>query len=116
MLFRLFAFVLLAALFLQSATSFGPETIAQRTGDIEHLMVHYQEADHHHHSDSSLHMEDDGSAQHSHYDYGNSSAAFVNAPNPALIDLGASSLVEARPALWISATIDGLLRPPTLRA
>lgn len=116
MLFRLFAFVLLAALFLQSATAFGPTTIAQRAGDIEHLMVHCQEADHHHHSDNSLHMDDDGSAKHSHYDYSNSSAALVNAHNPAPMENGSSSMVEGRPALWISATVDGLLRPPKLRA
>jgi hypothetical protein len=116
MLFRLFAFVLLAALFLQSAAAFGPATIAQRTGDIEHLMVHCQDADHHHHADSSLHMDDDGAVQHSHPDYSNSSAALVNVHNPALMDSGASSLAEAQPDLWISATVDGLLRPPKLRA
>ena len=116
MLLRLVAFVLLAALLLQSTTAFGPATIAQRAGDIEHLMVHCQDAVHHHHSDNSLHMDDDGSAKHSHYDYSNSSAAIVNWLNPALMDSGASSLVEARHALWISATADGLLRPPKPRA
>lgn len=116
MLFRLFALVLLAALFLQSTAAFGPATVVQRTGDIEHLLVHYQDADHHHHSDSSLHMDDDGAMQHSHPDYSSSSAALVNAHNPALMDSRSSSLAEVRAALWISATVDALLRPPKLRA
>ena len=113
---RLFAFILLAALFLQSAVAFGPVTAAQQSGDIEHLIVHCQDADHHHHSDSSLHMDADGSAPHSHPDYGSSSAALVNADNPARMDRGASFLGETLTTLWISATVDGLLRPPTLRA
>lgn len=116
MLFRLFAFVLMTALFLQSAAAFGPAKAAQRAGDIEHLMVHCQDVEHHHHADNSLHLDDDGSAKHSHYDYSNGSAALVNASNPALMDSGDSSLAEARPPLWISATVDGLLRPPKLRA
>jgi hypothetical protein len=114
MTFRIFSFVLLAALFLQSAAAFGPATVAQRAGEIEHLIVHYQDANHHHHSDSSLHMDDDVAVQHSHPDYG-SSAALVNAPHPTLIVSGFSSLAEAQTAFWISATVDALLRPPTLR-
>jgi hypothetical protein len=116
MRFRLFSFVLLAALFLQSAVAFGSTTTAQRSGDIEHLIVHSQDADHHHHADSSLHMDADGSAPHSHPDYGSSSAALVNADNPACMDSRASFLGETLTTLWISATVDGLLRPPTLRA
>lgn len=116
MLFRLLALVLLAALLLQSAAAFGPAAAAQRAGDIEHLMAHGQDVEHHHHADNSLHLDDDGSAKHSHYDYSNSSAALVNGSNSALLDSGDSSLAEASPPLWISATVDGLLRPPKLRA
>lgn len=60
-------------------------------------------------------MNDDGAGPHSHPDY-SSSAALVNAPHPALIDSGSSSLAEVQAALWISATVDGLLRPPKLLA
>jgi hypothetical protein len=113
MSFRLLAYVLLAALFLQSAVAFGLAPVSQRAGDIEHMIVHCQDADHHH-SDSSLHLDDDGAVQHSHPDYG-SSAALVNAPHPTLIVSEFSSLAEAQAAFWISATVDALLRPPTLR-
>ena len=116
MLFRLFAFVLLAAFFLQSAVAFGPATAAQRAVDLEHLIVHCQDADHHHHSDSGLHMDDGGSAPHSHPDSSSSSAALVNAHDRVRMDRGATSLGAAKPLLWVSATVDGLLRPPTLRA
>lgn len=116
MTLRFFSFVLLAALFLQSAAALGPATVAQRAGEIEHLIVHYQDANHHHHSDSSLHIDDDGAMQHSHPDFNNNPAALVNMHNAAHMEDGASTLVEARPTLWISATVDRLLRPPTRRA
>jgi hypothetical protein len=116
MSFRLVAFALLAAMCLQSAVVFGPATVAQRAGDIEHLMVHGQDVEHHHHSDSSLHMDDGGAVQHSHPDHSSGFAALINAHNSALLNGGSSSLAEAQTTLWISATADGLLRPPTQHA
>ncbi|MEY4266926.1 MAG: hypothetical protein RIS90_1461 [Pseudomonadota bacterium] len=113
---RLLAFVLLAALLLQAAAAFGPAPVAQRAGDIEHMLVHSQDADHHHHADSSLHIEDGVGVQHSHPDYSSSTAALMNADCPALVDSGSSSLAEAATTLWISATVDRPLRPPTQRA
>ena len=115
MLHRLFAFVLLAALFVQSAAAFGPVIVAQRSADIEHVMVHGQDTNHHHHSDASLHIDDEGNVQHSHPDYSSGSAALLYQPNPPLTVPGVPSRVEARPALWHSATVDGLLRPPIRR-
>ena len=113
---RLLAFVLLAALLLQTAVAFSLAPAAQRAGDIEHMLVHSQDADHHRHADSSLHMEDGGGVHHSHPDYSSSSAALMNADGPTLLDAGSSSLAEAATTLWISATVDGPLRPPTQHA
>lgn len=110
---RLRALILLAALLWQSLGMLGAFSVSQRAGELEHLTVHAQEADHHHHADHTLHMDVDESAtQHFHADTGTGGSSLLASALPHLLDTRSLNLPDFSATLWLSPTLEGPLRPP----
>lgn len=111
------ALILLAVLLWQSVSMLGSWSVSQQVGNLEHLIVHCQDANHHHHADNALHMDDDGGpVQHLHADSGNSSAALLTSLHPSLANVRSMSPPDTSYAIWLSPTLEGPLRPPMPRA
>ncbi len=109
------ALILLTALLWQSMAMFGSVTVAQRAGELEHMAVHFQDAQHHHHADQALHMDDDnggGGVQHLHADAGTNTAGLLTTALPVLARIRSMSPLETIHAIWLSPTLEGPLRPP----
>ena len=114
---QLRALLLLAVLLGQSMVMLSSWPVAQRASELEHLIVHFQDTNHHHHADSALHMDDDGGAvKHMHPDSGASSAGLLTSPQPALGNARSLSPPEFNLSIWLSATLEGPLKPPKQRA
>ena len=112
---RIRALLLLFVLVWQSVAMLGSVTVAQRAGEMTHLTVHAQDADHHHHADHALHMEDqgdEGAGKHLHADSGSYPAGLLSACLNSLAYSLAVSPAEPSHALWLSPTLEGPLRPP----
>jgi len=108
--------MLMAVLVWQSVSMLGAWSVSQQVEDLEHLIVHCQDANHHHHADNALHMDDDGGpVQHLHADSGTGTAALLNSLNPTLAEVRSVSPPESKPDSWLSATLEGPLRPPMQR-
>ena len=114
---RLRAIFLLMAILWQTFSVLSPLTIAQRVIELEQTALHWQDADHHHHDDKSLHLVDAaGVPQHVHADAG------FNATG--LLTTAWSPVVTARPlspdmvvqALGPQPHLEGPLRPPRRNA
>ena len=111
------ALFLLAAMVWQAMSVFGASWALQGGGDLEHLIVHGQYANHHHHADNTLHLEDDGGpVQHLHADSGNGSPALLTSHPAALVEVRIAPPPAVRYAAWRSPTLEGPLRPPKQRA
>jgi hypothetical protein len=114
---RFCVFVLLTAIFLQAMAAFGTVAVAQRASELAHLMAHCQDANHHHHADNALHMDDDGGAlQHMHADSGSSPAGLLSSAQHPLARARSVAPPELRLSIWLSPTLEGPLRPPMQRA
>ncbi len=110
---RLHALVLLLAILWQSLGMLGSFSVSQRAGEFEHLTVHVQDTDHHHHADHSLHMDlDDNGVQHFHADAGSSGNAMPSSTWLHGVDRRTAGLPEDTPSWWLSPTLEGPLRPP----
>jgi hypothetical protein len=117
MLFNIRAITLLTVLSWQSLLALGSWAMSQQMGDLDHLIAHCQDANHHHHSDNALHMDDDGGpVQHLHADNGNSSAALLTSQRLVLADVEPVSPLDNTYDAWISPTLEGPFRPPMQRA
>jgi hypothetical protein len=112
---RLTILILLAALLWQSLAVLGSTAVTLRSGELAHMLVHGQYADHHHHTDKSLHM-DDGPTQHVHAEFSSNMAALLTSLPSALVHSRSVSPPDMRVSLWRSANLDGPLRPPMYRA
>jgi hypothetical protein len=111
------AFILLAVLLWQSMAMVGSMTVAQRASELEHLAVHSQDANHHHHADHALHMDDDdGLVQHLHADSGTNATGLLTSLQLSLAHSRSMSPLEASLAIWRSPTLEGPLRPPMQNA
>ena len=107
------ALILLAVLLWQSMAMSGSVTVALRASELEHMAVHCQDAQHHHHADQALHMDDDDVAgQHLHADAGTNTAGLLTTMLPAMARIRSMSLPETTHAIWLSPTLEGPLRPP----
>jgi hypothetical protein len=108
---RLVIFIAMFALFVQSITLMAPG-IATGQAPLDHLMLHAQATDHHHHDDHSLHQEDRGeSAQHSHADGGLFN--FILPSGPAMAVLTSSARhVDVTNASFPRPILDGPYKPP----
>ena len=111
------ALILLVVLLWQSMAMLGPVTVAQRAGELEHLAVHSQDTNHHHHADHALHMEDDDSlVQHLHADSGTNTAGLLTSLAPVVARIRSMSPPETSHVIWRSPTLEGPLRPPMQNA
>lgn len=111
------ALILLAVLLWQSMAMLGSMTVAQRAGELEHLAVHNQDVNHHHHADHALHMDDDdGLVQHLHADSGTNATGLLTSLQPSLVHSRSMSPFEASHVIWHSPTLEGPLRPPMQNA
>lgn len=91
----------------------GSVSVMQRAGELEHMVVHGQDANHHHHEDQSLHMEvDEGAVQHLHSDAGSNPAGLIALAWPAGNRVRSMSPPQALPSVWCSPILEGPLRPP----
>ena len=76
---RFRAIFLLMAILWQTSSILSPLTIAQRAIELEQTALHWQDANHHHHDDQSLHLVDAaGAPQHLHADVGFNTAVLLN--------------------------------------
>ena len=111
------ALILLAVIFWQSIAMLGPVILAQRAGELAHMAVHVQDANHHHHADHAMHLDDDtGAPQHLHADAGHGISGLLASSAPSMTRISAILALEARPAFWRSPSLEGPLRPPKLKA
>lgn len=100
------------ALFVQGLAISAPSGMAGRSVPFEHLMLHAQAAEHHHHDDHSLHIEDRGdSAQHSHIDVGACSFILPTSTTADVVPVNAVRL-SAEPADLPRPVLDGPYKPP----
>lgn len=111
------ALFLVFAILWQSLAMLSPIFIEKSAATFEHALLHSQEATHHHHDDQSAHIEDtDEGLQHQHTDGGLQTLGLIptmTADFPPLPPVSAlAHLHKPSP----SPTLDGLLRPPRLRA
>ena len=109
---KIFAILLVLSLFWQSASIAG--AVLENAEEPSHAVLHWQDADHHHHEDGSLHSDDSaGTFQHMHSEGGANSAGLVTMGwNDVAPTCAGGPVVIARlphPAPFIQ----GLLRPPT---
>lgn len=114
---RLLSLVLLLVFVCQSLAGVGSQAVADRAQEFDHSNLHWQDTDHHHHDDQSLHVEDaGGDSRHQHTDSG------MN--NPCLLTMGWDGMPSIRPvspdlsvrALGAAPLLEGLLRPPEAAA
>ncbi len=116
MICRTRALLLVAVLLWQSMSMLGSWSAAQRVGQLEHLIVHSQDENHHHHADKALLMDEhDGPVQHLHADSSASTAGLLTSLQPTLSNVRSMSPPELSLALWLSPTLEGPLRPPMQR-
>ena len=85
--------------------------------DFAHVMLHWQEAGHHHHEDGSYHLDESSeSVQHILSDHGSSIAALAMGAPQDFPVLGSAAPGDLQKTLLPNPTLDGLLRPPRLQS
>lgn len=109
---KVLSFLLILSLFWQSAAIAGVNAITD-IKESGHVVLHWQDSDHHHHDDGALHADDsDGSVQHMHGDGASNSPGMLSAgwgKVPTLRSSGPAVLAELP---LPSPFLQGLLRPP----
>ena len=98
---------------------FSPLAMAERTAELEHIVLHSQEASHHYHDDEgqAVHMDEaDGALQHLHADAGLHTAGLPTAGWATVAAARPLSPTETVQSLALSPHPDGLLRPPRRNA
>ena len=112
---NLYTYLLLAALLWQVLATIGLVSTVQDANGFEHLTAHVRHTLHHHHGDSTIHLEDSAASErHLHADSGTNSLALLSAEQAKLARLQSASPQEAESAVWLAPTLEGLLRPPML--
>lgn len=110
---RLRALGLLFAILWQTLAMVSPMSIAAKSMEYEHAILHTQVSDHHHHDDGSLHLEAlDASPSHLHADTGYSGSGIL--PGAIAQELMAPLAGPGTDAAngGPSPYLDGPLRPP----
>ena len=114
---RLCSLLLLIALLWQSVGMLSPFTVAQHAQLMDHVVVHVQDVDHHHHADQSPHMEASKSIDaHQHADEGLTPAGLWPSAALQVPRLPPAGLAAVAAQPYIPPSLEGLLRPPTARA
>lgn len=114
---RLLSFLLLIIFLCQSLPVLSTQGLAQQSLDIQHGTLHWQDTEHHHHDDQSLHVEDSSDpAQHAHADAGLNTLCLLTAgwsAMPRQLPVSPEVLVEA---LGPTLVLDVPLQPPKAAA
>ncbi|HPU08906.1 hypothetical protein [Ectopseudomonas oleovorans] len=114
---RLLSFLLLIAFLCQSLPVLSSQGIAERSLEVEHVTLHWQDTEHHHHDDQSLHIEDSADdAQHEHADAGFNTTCLVTAGWGEIARLLPISPDVSVQALGLALFLDSPLRPPKATA
>jgi hypothetical protein len=117
-MFRRFrALVLLSVLFWQLMSAFGAIAVTQRADELAHMVMHAQDLHHHHHADRTLHMDDAAvEMNHLHADSASGTVALMQSVPTTVVSIRPVSAPERAPTVWLSPTLEGLLRPPAQSA
>jgi hypothetical protein len=114
---RLLSFLLLIVFLCQSLPVLSSQGIAERSLEIEHVTLHWQDTEHHHHDDQALHIEDSvDDTQHEHPDAGLNTTCLVTAGWGEIAQLLPISPDVSVRALGLALFLDGPLRPPKAAA
>jgi len=110
-------FVMLFAMLWQSVAMARIGSTVNALADLEHATLHWQGEAHHHHEDGSYQQDDSKeSVQHVVTDHLYASLALAAASSHDFPPLGSASPDGLRERLVPNPALDGLLRPPRLRA
>ncbi len=113
---RIRACLLLIAMVWQSLGLASPLAVAEQLEHWVHGSLHVQIADHHHHADESVHLEDSASAaSHHHTDGGINPAGLLVTGWPGVAAFKAGSPAEGVAVEIAEPLLAGLLRPPRPR-
>lgn len=116
--FRKFIYLLLIfSVFWQAGAlttgALAAQAHTDESGYAGHTVLHWQDSDHHHHNDGSLHADDSrGSTEHMQAESVSNAPGLLAADVPALYSLRSSAPVAPGEPCFSSPCIDGLLRPP----
>jgi hypothetical protein len=112
-----FLFVMLFAILWQSVAMARVGSTVNPLADLEHATLHWHEEAHHHHEDGSYHLDDSKeSVQHVVTDHLNASLAPAASSSHVFPPLG-SAPPDGLPGQRVpNPSLDGLFRPPRLRA
>ena len=114
---RFRAIFLLMTILWQTFSVLSPLTIAQRAIELEQTALHWQDANHHHHDDLSLHMEDAAETpRHVHADVGFNTAVLLITYWPHVATVRPLSPDMVVQALGPPPHLEGPLRPPRRNA
>jgi hypothetical protein len=107
----------LIALLLQTGIGLTPRGVAQKSQELGHTIVHAQGAQHHHHDDGSLHLEQalDESA-HQHADEGMQLSALLSVSSSAVPVVVPCAVEWTAAAAVTTVFLEGPLRPPRCTA
>ncbi len=109
--------VMLFAILWQSVAMARIGSTVNALADLEHATLHWQEEAHHHHEDGSYHQDDSKeSVQHVVTDHLNASLALAAASSHDFPYLGSAAPDGLHEQPVPNPSLDGLLRPPRLRA
>jgi hypothetical protein len=108
---------LLMAMLWQSVAMARPGSSINALADSAHAALHIAEAGHHHHDDGSFHFDDSiESAQHLMADQVSGATALLATESTGLAHAGSESPEALRAHTRPQPFLDGLLRPPRIRA
>lgn len=118
---RIRAILLLLAIIFQALTLLSPLTVAERAVRLEHIALHSQDANHHHHDDvQAVHMDEadgtDGAVQHVHADAGFNTAGLLTTGWATVATVRPLSPSNTVKSLGPSPHLEGPLRPPQRNA
>ncbi len=109
--------VLLFAMLWQSVALARPGSTVNVLADLEHAALHWQEQGHHHHDDGSYQLDDSqASTFHVVSDHLTATNALLPACSPHFPPSGSARPVGLHDGSVPAPFLDGLLRPPRLRA
>jgi hypothetical protein len=105
------------AMFWQALLWLTPIGQSQQAVDLANLMAHTQSLDHHHHDDQSLHVDDSADSQSQHHVHVDAQpAGLLPASLAQTVLKSPGSLPITHVVHWVSAWLQGPLRPPQTTA
>jgi hypothetical protein len=109
--------LLIFAMVWQSMAMLSSLSIERLAANIDHGVLHTQEATHHHHDDASAHIEDTAEGlHHQHADSGMSTLGLLSTITLSLSLTAPQAFIGLLSTTLSSPTLEGLLRPPRLQA